>query len=594
MTLVPPCLGPAAAGSLRLLGRMAGAALAVAACWPLPVHAQMKDSYPSYPKPSPEFPRPSLPRPSLPRPEMPSPERPRPRPDLPGPYFPKPDWSDTPSLPPVIIRVIPRIRLRPVEPIPVYPDPVVREVARPKAAPPKAAPPKTLVQRQRPRPVVEAKPVVREVARPKPPPPKAVVQRQRPPRPPAAPVDQRRFVPDEILLEARSGTVPAALVRQHRLALISSQRIELLGTTLYRYRITDRRSVPALVGALQGDARIAAAQPNAMFRLGAEAGNGALSAAQYAIAKVRAREAHDLAVGQSVPVAVIDSGIDGKHPELAGSVADTFDPVGGTGKPHAHGTGIAGIIAAHAQLTGVAPGARLLAIRAFVGEAGKPGADGTTFHIVQSIDWAHQRGARVVNMSFAGPRDALLTRVLAAGEAKGMIFIAAAGNEGPKAQPAYPAAEPGVIAVTASDPADRLYQAANRGPYICVTAPGVDVLVPAPAGAYGFSSGTSIAAAHVSGAIALLLQLRPDITARDVRALLARSAKDLGGKGDERDFGAGLVDALAMVSEAKGAAGPGGLIDPAASDGPATGAVPARAGKRVEPRGKCGAGIPVS
>ena len=154
---------------------------------------------------------------------------------------------------------------------------------------------------------------------------------------------------------------------------------------------------------------------------------------------------------------------------------------------------------------GVAPGAKLLAIRAFAGEGGKLGEGDTTDHIVRSIDWAHQRGARVVNMSFTGPRDPLLSRELRAGTEKGIVFIAAAGNDGPNAA----AADDNVIAVTASDAADKLYPAANRGPHVCLAAPGVNVLAAACSGGYDFKSGTSYAAAHVSGAVALLLQSRP-------------------------------------------------------------------------------------
>jgi subtilisin family serine protease len=123
---------------------------------------------------------------------------------------------------------------------------------------------------------------------------------------------------------------------------------------------------------------------------------------------------------------------------------------------------------------GVAPRAKLPAIRAFASEGGgRIGADGTTDHIVRSIEWAHQRGARVVNMSFTGPRDPLLSRELRAGKEKGIVFVAAAGNEGPN--PA--AADDSVIAVTASDATNNLYPAANRGPHVCLAAPGVEVMV---------------------------------------------------------------------------------------------------------------------
>jgi subtilisin family serine protease len=359
--------------------------------------------------------------------------------------------------------------------------------------------------------------------------------------------DENRFVPDEVIFEVRN-TVPPSTVNdianQNRLTRISAQRLELIGSTVYRYRIADGRQVPDVVRALEQDLRIASSQPNFIYRLADDPTPNSLSATQYAAVKMHLAEAHRLSTGQGVVVAVIDSGIDSSHPELAGSIADALDVVDGTAKPHKHGTAVAGIIGSHANLMGVAPGARLLAIRAFAGEGGKLGVGDTTDHIVRSIDWAHQRGARVVNMSFTGPRDPLLSRELRAGTERGIVFVAAGGNEGPN--PA--AADDSVIAVTASDAADKLYPAANRGPHICLAAPGVNVLAAIPSGGYEFKSGTSYAAAHVTGAVALLLQSRPGLSPLAVRTILLNRAKHLSAEtGSGSDCGIGLTDALAMV-----------------------------------------------
>ena len=99
---------------------------------------------------------------------------------------------------------------------------------------------------------------------------------------------------------------------------------------------------------------------------------------------------------------------------------------------------------------------------------------------------------------------------------------------GPKSPPLYPAADPNVIAVTATDVDDALFSGANRGSYIVVAAPGVDVLVPAPGATYQFTTGTSVAAAEVSGVAALLIERNPALTPADVRRILMRTAKDLG------------------------------------------------------------------
>ena len=128
------------------------------------------------------------------------------------------------------------------------------------------------------------------------------------------------------------------------------------------------------------------------------------------------------------------------------------------------------------------------------------------------------------------------------------MLIAAAGNAGPQSEPLYPAADPNVIAVTATDSDDHLFKMANRGRYIAVAAPGVDILALAPGGAYQLSTGTSIAAAHVSGIAALLLERKPSLKPADIRAVLIATAKPPGPPVPDSDFGAGLVSAYRAVT----------------------------------------------
>ena len=208
---------------------------------------------------------------------------------------------------------------------------------------------------------------------------------------------------------------------------------------------------------------------------------------------------------------------------------------------------------------GVAPAAQILAVRAFDPSGG--GAEGTTFNILKGLDWAASKGARVINMSFAGPADPGLTRALAAARQKGIVLIAAAGNAGPKSPPLYPGADPNVIAVTATDANDNLFAASNRGNYIAIAAPGVDILLPSPGGAYQVSSGTSFAAAQISGIVALILERKPGLSPEAVRKILTSTARDLGRKGPDPEFGAGLADAYqalmaldSRVTDAKAAA----------------------------------------
>src|SRR5262249_15166690 len=162
--------------------------------------------------------------------------------------------------------------------------------------------------------------------------------------------------------------------------------------------------------------------------------------------------------------------IDVSHPDLEGAVTKRFDAVGAPEKPHAHGTGMAGALAAHQRVLGAAPAARPLAVHALSTTPATP--PNTTVNNLHGLHLSVQEGARIINMSFAGPRDPSLERALKATYDKGIVLIAAAGNAGPKSPPLFPGAIPFVIAVTATDVDDKLFTAANRGKYISVAAPG--------------------------------------------------------------------------------------------------------------------------
>lgn len=363
---------------------------------------------------------------------------------------------------------------------------------------------------------------------------------------------EQRFVPDEVLFELRPDVAPQiaeVIANRNRLRQLASQRLPLIGTTMYRYRIVGKRSVATVVAALEADSRLAAVQPNYLYTLQAER-SGGLAEAQYVIQKMHLTEAHAISTGKKTLVAVIDSKIDQTHPEIANAVKDSFDAGAAKGEAAVHGTAVAGIIAAHEQLTGVAPQARVLAVRAFSAKDTKAAARGTTYDIRAGIEWAEQHGARIVNMSFAGPQDPALSRELADGAGRGIIFVAPVGNEGRSAKPLYPAADENVIAVTATDRSDRIFKDANQCPSTCIAAPGVEVLVAEPGDAYGFLSGTSMAAAHVSGVVALLLDAKPELGPKAVRDLLFKTAKHLDRSEPDQKSVVGIIDAYETLEAA--------------------------------------------
>ena len=215
-----------------------------------------------------------------------------------------------------------------------------------------------------------------------------------------------------------------------------------------------------------------------------------------------------------------------------------------------HGTEVAGIIASHAALTGVAPQARILAVRAFAKGGGRTAVAGTTYDILAGTEWAVKHKAQVVNMSFAGPPDPDLSREVAEGLRRRVVFIAAVGNEGKAAKPSYPAAYENVIPVTATDRTDAVFKDASRCTTTCVAAPGVDIFAAAPAGAYRYDSGTSMAAAQISGVVALLLDAKPGLDPKAVRDLLVETAKHLSPPDPDGSSIAGIVDAYATLEAA--------------------------------------------
>jgi subtilisin family serine protease len=209
---------------------------------------------------------------------------------------------------------------------------------------------------------------------------------------------------------------------------------------------------------------------------------------------------------------------------------------------------MAGAIGSHQRLTGIAPGARLFGVLAFSSNAAN--AEGTTFHILKGIDWAVAQGARIINMSFAGPKDPALERALKAAHDRNVVLVAAVGNAGPKSPPLYPGADPNVIGVTATDENDKIFSGANRGRQVALAAPGVDILVPAPEGTYQLTTGTSVASAEMSGVVALMLERNPNLKPADVKRILIATAKRLGTAARDDTFGAGLVDPLRAVQAA--------------------------------------------
>ena len=374
--------------------------------------------------------------------------------------------------------------------------------------------------------------------------------------PPGAP-----FVPNEVILDVPTSVSEAqlnAISGRHGMTRMETQTFRLTGRRLFRWRIDNGTNVSDMIRSISGETQVAGAQANYLFTLAQEQ-LPQMNSDQYAPERLNLPEAHKLATGSRVLVAVIDSGIDASHPDLAGAIVRSYDAAAAatnvgsgsatasTGEPHPHGTGMAGAIAARRSTLGVAPRVGVLAVRAF-----DPRSHQRRGHDVQ-----HHQGRRVVGrerrphhqyeLCRAG-RSAARRRARPRGEAR---HRADRGRR--QCRPEFAAAVSRRRQECHRGDRDRhggpLYTGAVRGNHIAVAAPGVEILVPAPGGNYQFTTGTSVAAAHVSGVAALLLERNPKLTTNDVRRILTRTAKSLG-RDRSRDFGAGLVNAYQAVSSA--------------------------------------------
>ena len=298
----------------------------------------------------------------------------------------------------------------------------------------------------------------------------------------------------------------------------------------------------------------------------AETGIDPLLDQQWGLTAIRAPSVWSVTRGAGVTVAVIDSG-SGPHPDLDANmevgrtIIDSIDSAGMMDVSDVgHGTHVAGIIAAVADNgiggAGVAPQVRILPIRTLVSDG-----SGRVNDVSSAIIFAADSGAKVINLSLGRETDCCdLTKAIQYAVDRNVLIVAAAGNDGVDAAPKWPAASDLTLAVTAVDDKNNIASFGQRGDYIDLAAPGKSILstavgrydkdvCPSQTPLFCNLSGTSMAAAFVSGAAALLFAAQPSITALQVRDVLQRTATDLGSPGRDTTYGYGLVNLVAAFAE---------------------------------------------
>ena len=268
------------------------------------------------------------------------------------------------------------------------------------------------------------------------------------------------------------------------------------------------------------------------------------NSSNYSINATGVGAVHKTTKGRGVKICMVDTPIDIFHPSFAKARIDTIDFTDYTPDRVGslmHGTLVAGVIISQNEHIGIAPKAHLLSVGAFSYSKKTPHRlQGTSANIARAIDSCIQYKADIINLSFTGGRDSLVEKVVKKAIDKGIVVIAAAGNGGHWGSTVYPALIPGVLTATATDKNRKLYQMANRGSFVDIAAPGVNVLTLAPGDKYELASGTSISTAHVTGIVALLLSQR---RAEPIMKTISDSAFDLGKPGRDQEYGDGLISA---------------------------------------------------
>lgn len=312
-----------------------------------------------------------------------------------------------------------------------------------------------------------------------------------------------------------------ALAAAHGLREVSAWPIGLLGVHCVVFELPDAARREQVLEQLRRDHRVESAQPLQSFRTLSTTTNDPYRALQRNLDLMNVTGAHAWSRGEGVRVGVIDTGVDVKHPDLSGRIVrqENFVDDGTASGADRHGTAVAGIIAAiennNQGIIGVAPAARVYSLRACWPEpANDASAFCSTLTLAKAIAAAIESRMEVVNLSLTGPADPLLTRLVEVGLQRGIVFVGAT-PEAPGSS--FPTGIAGVISVGVSG--------SRSSADAMLFAPGEEVLTLVPNGRYDFLSGSSLAAASVSGGIALLLARDRSLRSDSARELLARSSR---------------------------------------------------------------------
>ncbi|WP_230482911.1 S8 family serine peptidase [Sphingomonas sp. Leaf21] len=316
----------------------------------------------------------------------------------------------------------------------------------------------------------------------------------------------------EVVVDAPSEAVLGAVVAQGFTVI---ERDDVLGVPFVRLRVPGGLSLKKALALIE--------------RLGGEASADQLHLPSGIAAPVTGGIAVARSGGMAVTVGVIDGGVEGAT--LSRGFAT------GAPRPDDHGTAVASLISGRGPVRGALPGARIASADVY----GSDPAGGNATALAKALGWLVSERVPVATVSLVGPHNPLLARVIAAAQARGLIIVAAVGNNGPAAPPAYPASYPGVVAVSGVDARNRPLIEAGRASHIDYVAPGADMLAIGLGGRRMTVRGTSFAVPLVAGRIAAAYPaLDPGRVGAALRSVDGQ-AKDLGARGADKNFGRGMV-----------------------------------------------------
>jgi hypothetical protein len=316
----------------------------------------------------------------------------------------------------------------------------------------------------------------------------------------------------------------SALSKEFKLTLVDEWPIHLIDVHCIVVTVSHSADIESVVDNLNEHPYVDSVQLMQLFATQTVSYNDPLLELQKSVSDMQVLAVHQWTQGKGVTVGIIDTGINVRHPDLRGQIRHTEDFVLQAGdhfEDDEHGTAIAGIIAAVADnregIVGVAPGTKIRSYKAcWPQQADSSSALCSSFTLAQALSIAIDDSVDIINLSLAGPKDPLLERIVLAALNKGVIVVGAVA-ENASILSQFPASIAGVIAVREKSSTQNLADFSDWGIFL---APGSDILTTTAAGKYSYQSGSSLSAAHVSGVIALLKQMQPQLRSKDVRALL--------------------------------------------------------------------------